>query len=119
MLKPHGRLAFCTIFTAQGLSAADRRLALRLRPLSVSWHNLPQRELLARAGFVHVRETDLTAEFLRIARLMVESQIRHADGLRPLKPPGDFDRDLKSHIQEVPLIERGVMRRALFVAERP
>lgn len=119
MLKPGGWLAFYTIFAAEGISAADRAMALRLRPLALSWRDLPVPGLLSRAGFRDIKETDLSEEFLRIQRLFVASQTRHAEGLRPLKPPGDFDRDLKVSTEQIPLLERGIIRRALFVAQRP
>ena len=118
MLKPGGRLAFYTIFAAPGISDRDRALALRLRPLALSWRDLSVGDLLSRAGFVNINESDLSEEFLRIQRLFVASQTRHAEGLRPLKPPGDFDRDLKSSRKQIPLLERGIIRRALFVAQR-
>jgi hypothetical protein len=119
VLKPGGRLAFYTIFTAPGISDGDRALALRLRPLALSWRDLTVRDLLARAGFGDIRESDLSEEFVRTQRLFLASQTRHAEGLRPLKPPGDFDRDLKSSTKQIPLLERGIIRRALFVARRP
>ena len=119
MLKPGGRLAFYTIFAAEGISVGDRATALRLRPLALSWRDLSVRDLLSRAGFEHIQETDLSEEFLRVQRLFVTSQTRHAEGLRPLKPPGDFDRDLKVSTKQIPLLERGIIRRALFVAHRP
>ena len=119
MLKPGGRLAFYTIFTADGISADDRAMALRLRPLALSWRDLSVRDLLSRAGFVNIHESDLSEDFLRTQRLFVASQTRHAEGLRPLKPAGDFDRDLKVSRKQIPLLERGIMRRALFVARRP
>jgi hypothetical protein len=118
-LKPGGRLAFYTVFADPSARLSDIKEAMRLRPLSVSWRNVPHTELLRRAGFTRVTESDLTAEFLRVTRLFIEADLRHADALRPLKPPGEFDRDLKAHIDEAPLIERGAMRRSLFVADKP
>jgi hypothetical protein len=119
VLKPGGRLAFYTIFTADGISAEDRATALRLRPLALSWRDLSVPDLLSRSGFREIRESDLSDEFVRTQRLFVDSQRRYAEGLRPLKPPGDFDRDLRISTKQIPLQERGIIRRALFVARRP
>jgi hypothetical protein len=119
VLKPGGCLAFYTVYAGAAASRADIEAARRLLPLSVPWRSLSHRDLLERAGFTSVNDSDLTPEFLRISHLFIEADTRHADALRDLKPAGDFDRDLKKNLEVVPLIERGVIRRSLFTACNP
>lgn len=118
MLRPGGQLAFCTIFIPPGLSEADYRRALRMGPAGAASRRRGQGNLLRSAGFVEVSETDLTAEFLRIARAWLEARERHADTLSRLRG-GEFAQMQAEARQTVVAIEAGLLRRSLLVARRP
>lgn len=119
MLRPGGRLAFYTIFIPPGLSEAAYRRARQLGPSGVASRRRAQPELLRSAGFVRVSETNLTAEFLRIARAWLEARERHAAELRQSEGESQVEQKQAEDRREVNAIEAGLLRRSLFVAERP
>lgn len=118
VLKPGGRIAFCTIFIPPDLPEADYRRAARARNPGVTSWRREQAELLSAAGFASVREIDLTDEFLRVARAWSEGMSRHADELRGIEGE-EFGQRLRDSRKTIAAIERGHLRRSLFVAERP
>lgn len=119
LLRPGGRLAFYTIFIPQGLSEADYRRATRAAGPSVTSRRREQRDLLRSAGFAEVAETDVTDEFLRITRALLEARERHAPELRESEGESEFARNHTWRRARVAAIEGGLLRRSLFVAERP
>lgn len=78
-----------------------------------------QRELLRGAGFVEIAETDLTAEFLRITRTGLQARERHAAALRDSEGEVEFQQEQSERRAQLRAIEAGLLRRSLFVAERP
>lgn len=119
MLKPGGRLAFYTIFIPPGLSQSAYRRALRLGPRAVASGQREQPELLRSAAFGDIAETDVTAEFLRVARARLEARERHAAELRRSEGHSQFEQKQAEERAQIEAIEAGLLRRSLFVAQRP
>ena len=118
LLQPSGRIGFYTIFIPPGLSESAYRRALRLGPPGVA-SSRQQADLLSDAGFVDIAETDVTAEFLRIARARLEARGRHAAGLRQTEGKSQFEQKQAEERAQIEAIEAGLLRRSLFVAQRP
>ncbi len=118
-LRRGGQLAFYTIFIPPDLSEAAYRRARELGPPGVASRRRAQPELLRSAGFVRVSEIKLTFEFLHIARAWLEARERHAAELRQSEGESQFEQKQAEDRREVEAIEAGLLRRSLFVAERP
>ena len=109
-------MAYYNIFVPPGLPEHLHRRALRAGPSAVSSRGIPQLELLARAGFESVEETDLTDEFLTAARAWYEGrQARQSELRATFGDPWFDDRQADSRAM-IPAIEQGLLRRSLFVA---
>jgi len=116
VLRPDGRMAYYNIFVPPGLPEHLYRRALRAGPSAVGSRRISQVELLARAGFELILETDLTADFLICARAWYEGRQRREQELRATFGDTWFeDRQADSRAM-VPAIEAGLLRRSLFVA---
>jgi hypothetical protein len=118
LLKPGGRLACATIYIDPSASDRDYRRAARVRgPGSATRRAMT--ELLEGAGFVGVRERDVTTAFLRTARAYVDTSAQFRDEL--LAAWGDelFADRLRDRTATLELIETGVLRRGIFAARRP
>ncbi len=119
LLRPGGGVAFYTIFIPPGLSESAYRRALKLGPARAASRRREHQELLRSAGFVAVSETDLTAEFLRITRQRLEARERHAADLRQSLGDSEFEENQSESRAQIEAIEAGLLRRSLFVAQRP
>ena len=119
LLRPGGGIAFYTIFIPPGLSESAYRRALKLGPAQAASRRREHEELLRSAGFVKVSETDLTSEFLRITRQRLEARERRATALRQSLGDSEFEENQSESRAQIEAIEAGLLRRALFVAERP
>jgi hypothetical protein len=111
-------MAFYTIFVAPDLPAEARRRARQAGPSSV-YSRAEQQALLRSAGFVHIMERDVTDEYLRFQRKLIEANNRHADAIRKSIGPEAFDQRLAGRQASLSAIKAGLLRRSLFVAERP
>ncbi len=111
-------MAFYTIFIPAGLSDRDYRRAARTRSRVTSWRR-EHPELLNASGFSNVEETDLTDEFLRVAQAWLKARERHADELAEVEGQTEFAQRLKETRASVAALRDGLLRRSLFVAERP
>ena len=118
MLKPGGRTAFYTIFIPSGLSDKDYRRAARSRSPVASWRR-EHPDLLSASGFGNVEEIDLTDEFLRVAQAWLAARERHTDELAEVEGHADSTQKLKDSKTLVASLRDGLLRRSLFVAERP
>jgi len=79
----------------------------------------PYRELLGRAGFTDVAETDYTPEFAHVARAWIDQWDEHGDVLeREIGVAGFVQRQAERRIQ-LRAVEDGLLRRSLLVARRP
>jgi hypothetical protein len=117
LLRPGGRTAFFTIHPTPGLPTRLRRRAHRDGPVAVASH-LSARELLERAGFVDVEETDCTAEFLRVAQAWVDRCEHHRDALAGLLGADDFEQRQTERRIQLQAVRDGLLRRSLLVATR-
>ena len=117
LLRPGGRTAFFTIHPTPGLSPRLRRRAHRDGPVAVASH-LSGRELLERAGFVDVEETDCTAEFATVAQAWVDHCEDQRDALAEVRGADEFDRRQTERRIQLQAVRDGLVRRSLLVATR-
>jgi cyclopropane fatty-acyl-phospholipid synthase-like methyltransferase len=113
LLRRGGRLAFFTISSAAGLSPADRRRAVAAGPPELDGPHVS--DLLRRAGFVAVREVDVTADYLTTTRAWRTARLRHRDTVRPIGP-AMYDERLAKGERAIEAIESGLLRRTLHIA---
>jgi len=78
-----------------------------------------QWELLLRAGFAEVTEIDVTREFLQTERRWLRARGRHSDALRESEGSSEFEQEQTQIQGRIDVVEAGLVRRALFVAQRP
>ena len=119
LLRPAGRVAFYTIFVPSGLSQAEYRRAARAGPAAVTSRGREQADLLRSAGFNAVREIDVTEAFLRTTRAWCEARARYAGQLSEAEGEASFRERQRDYRLQARAIESGLLRRALFLAERP
>ena len=117
MLKPGGRVAYFNIFIAPGASPEARRPLVREQPELYS--RAEQTALLRSAGFARMVETDVTAEYRRTQSALYEANGRHARALRRTRGDKDFEESQRFRLHRLEAIDAGIVRRSLFVAERP
>jgi hypothetical protein len=79
----------------------------------------PHGELLERAGFTDVVETDRTREFRDVARAWIDQWDRHRDALEELLGVEQFESRQGERRTQLDAVEHGLLRRSLFVAVRP
>ena len=115
VLRSGGRIAYYNIFITPGLAKRLHRRALRAGPPAVASRGISQADLLLRAGFKSVTETDLTADFLKTARAWHEGRQSYEAELRASF--GDAWFKERQSDSMIPAIEEGLLRRSLFVAE--
>ncbi len=117
MLKPGGRIAYFNIFIAPEASPEDRRPYEQEQPELYS--RSQQIALLRNAGFARIVETDVTAEYRRTQAALYEANARHARALRRTRGDKDFEDSQRFRLHRLRGIDEGIIRRSLFVAERP
>ena len=117
VLKPGGRIAYYTIYVAPDLSAADYRRIMKFWP-SASAGSRSLSEMLE-AGFIGVRDTDVTKQYQKTSRAWVEGRRRRYDKLAQAMG----EETLKGKIEEgkaiLASIKDGLLRRSLLTARRP
>ncbi len=118
ILKGGGRMAFYTIYIPPRLAEDAYQRAVLAGPRAVASPQEHQAMMRA-AGLVRAAETDVTDEFLRIARGLLEARERYAPELRESEGESEFARAQFERRAAVAAIEAGLLRRSLFVAERP
>lgn len=118
LLRPGGRTAFFTIHPTPGLGSRLRRRAHRDGPVAVASH-LTGRELLDRAGFVDVEETDCTPEFVAVAQAWVDQCEANRDALAELLGADEVDQRQTERRIQLQAVRDGLLRRSLHVATSP
>ena len=114
-MKPGGRIAYFNIFISHDVPTAERRRFAARNPGQFS--RAEQTSLLSSAGFGEIEETDVTAEFRRIMKSLYDANGRHEAALRR-QLGADFDERQRNRLQGLDGIDKGVLRRSLFVAKR-
>lgn len=111
-------MAFTTIYIAQGVTERDYRRAMRARGPGIA-ERRTMIELCERAGFVRVRERDLTADFMRTTRTYMEMAARYEDELRAAWGDARYEESQSSRRATLRLVSEGIVRRGLFVGVAP
>jgi len=110
-------MAYFNIFISHDAPKEEQRSFARFNPGQYS--RAEQSGLLRSAGFVRIEETDVTPEYFRVQRAVYQANERHARGLRRSLGAARFEENQANRQRALRGIEAGVLRRALFVAERP
>ncbi len=117
VLKPGGRIAYYTIYVAPDLSAADYRRIMKFWPQAGTRKRSPS-EMLESAGFVDVRETDVTKQYRTTSQVWLEGRQSRYDQLAQAMG----EDTLKGKIEEgkaiLELIKDGLLRRSLLTGRR-
>lgn len=109
-------MAYYNIYLTPGLPEPLRRRALRAGPSAVTSRGVSQTDLVRRAGFSSVQETDLTREFLLAARGWYSGRQRHAEEVTKAMGDQAFGEAQADSRRLITAIEDGLLRRGLFVA---
>ncbi len=109
-------MALFTITLAPGLGAGEHRRAVRAGPPAVSSRQ-GTGDLLVRAGFDHLSETDVSGPYLHTARAWIAAEDRYRDGLGC--DGATFEQNQRINRATVAAIEAGWLRRHLITARRP
>jgi hypothetical protein len=117
LLRPGGRTAFFTIHPTPGLPPHRQRRAHRDGPVAVASH-LTARELLERAGFVDIEETDCTPEFATVAQAWLDQCEDHRDALAELQGADAFEQRQTERRIQLAAVRDGLLRRSLLLATR-
>jgi hypothetical protein len=110
-------MAFYTIYPRPRLSRSALQMVLAARGRQV-YSRVTPRELLRTAGFAGIVEQDVTAAFGATARRWLRAWIRHGDPIRA-RDPAQFEQEQRWRRQTLEVIDRGWLRRGLFVARKP
>lgn len=112
-------MAFLTIFIPQGLSEVEYRRALRIGAREISSWRRDHPDLLEAAGFRVLEETDVTAEFIGTKGALVEARDRYSTELTAKMGAQEFAALMKQQRAELQAAREGLLRRSLFLAQRP
>jgi ubiquinone/menaquinone biosynthesis C-methylase UbiE len=115
-IRASGCMAFPVIFVAAGLSPQDHAEAVAAGPPFVE-SETDYQTLLARTGWRVVEAADLTATFIKSTRAMLEVRQAHREELKALLGASEYDDMIAHNHEKIPAIERGLLRRVLFIAE--
>ena len=118
VLKPGGRIAYYTIYVAPDLSAADYRRIMKFWP-SASVGRRSLSEMLESAGFIDVRETEVTKQYQKTSRAWVEGRRRRYDGLERTMGKAALAGKIDEGERILESLKDGLLRRSLLTARRP
>ncbi len=117
VLKAEGRIAYYTIYAPPDLSAADYRRIMKFWPPATTRRRSPA-EMLESAGFIDVRETDVTKQYRATSQGWLDGRRSRFDALAQAMG----EDTLKGKIEEGEaireLIKDGLLRRSLLTARR-
>jgi ubiquinone/menaquinone biosynthesis C-methylase UbiE len=109
------RMVFSVIAVTPDLSDAERRIALDGGPVFVEAPN-DYAVLLDQSGWQMLERIDLTAEFARCVRALVEGTKARADALTAALGREEFAERLERRQTTLTATDRGLLRREIFVA---
>jgi hypothetical protein len=118
VLKPGARMGLYTIHLSPGLAAGNRTRGVLAGPRAVD-SSASYPELLARVGFVDVRATDATAEFLVITKRMLEVSLQLERRLRKVQGDSLFEEFQRDREGVVAAVEDGILQRSFILASAP
>ena len=118
LLRPGGRTAFHTIYTAPGLDRHARARAHRSGPWAVASLHSPV-ELLRRAGFVDIAQLNGTEEFRAVATEWIDQWDEHREALTAIYGEPEFESRQQDRRLQLRAVEDGLLRRSLFLGTRP
>ncbi len=117
VLKPEGRIAYYTIYAPPDLSVVDYRRIMKFWPPATTRRRAPS-EMLESAGFVDVRDADVTKQYRKTSRAWLEGRRRRFDQIAQAMG----EDTLKGKIEEgkaiLELIKDGLLRRSLLTGRR-
>ena len=115
VVRTGGRTVFTVISIPPGLSSADHERAVAASPpFADTKDEYPA--MIERAGWEITDHIDLTAEFIKSTRRMLEEEEAHADALGKLHGEDEFAARLTRKRSRVGTLEQGLLRRELFAA---
>jgi len=117
LLRPGGRLAFTTIYVADGLDGPRHRRAVRAGPFQVATRR-PYPELVAQAGFRDVVVIDVTPDYARTQRAWLEATESRAAEVQKIISNRDFAVAQADRRFALAAIEEGLLRRGLITGTR-
>lgn len=115
VILPGGRMAFTVIFPAAGLESADLELAIRSGlPFVATEIDYPT--MLRMSGWTITERRDLTPDFARAVRQLLQEEEARAEELGRLYGPADFTDTLVRRRLTAEIAGKGHLRRELFAA---
>lgn len=118
LLKPGGRLAFATIYIRPGVDERAYRRASRARGRGMASKSAVP-DLLRAAGFVDVRESDVTPAFARTTRAFLETSRDVHDALRAEWGAAPLAQSRTHWRKTLAVTDEGILCRGIFSARRP
>jgi 2-polyprenyl-3-methyl-5-hydroxy-6-metoxy-1,4-benzoquinol methylase len=115
LLRRGGRMAFLTIMSAPNLTRSQHREAVRVGPPAVAARR-DYGSMLRTAGFQEIEETDVTDDYLVSVRAWFDQSLLREQELRCLVGDVLFETRQTDKQLQTSGIERGLLRRSLFVA---
>lgn len=116
-MRTGGRTAFLTIELALGLDEPTRRRARAAAPRA-TWSRRPYPDLLSSAGFRDVWDEDVTAAYASTLAAWLTTSTAHIEALAELDGAAAVDERLATWRDAAAAVERGWLRRSLYVARR-
>lgn len=118
LLKPGGRIAFATIHIRPGVDERAYRRAARARGRGVATKRRVA-DLLRAAGFVDVREYDVTPAFERTTRAYLETSRQLHEQLLAEWGDASLAQSQDHWRKSLEVTEEGILCRGIFSARRP
>ncbi len=116
VIRPGAKMAFSVIFMVPDLPPSAVELAVAAGPPFMDMEG-DYPALLADTGWHLTSTQDLTNTFLATARRSVLEEEARATELSPLHDGDDFVARLNRHRAKIAALERGLIRRELYLAE--
>jgi len=116
VIQNAGRSAFTVIYIPHGLSAVDRAAAVTAGPSFVQTESLYE-TMLVESGWRLLSRADLTHEFAATLRRMIDARLAKADELVALVGREEHEAFVAAMRQKLEVIGRGLLERAMFIAE--
>jgi len=117
IIRPGGRMAFSVIYIPPGLSRQDHARAVEAAPEFVE-SDMDYPALIAITGWTMLERRDMTAGFLLSCRQRMSMEEKRRGELLPLIGPAEFDARQARLRSRLPILEKGHLRRELFVVQR-